>query len=1538
MASHKSSGTIPSRAEASRMGTLRPPQSRLPTKHATSALPSGNTTPHYLSQTTNTSRSDSGRVSSKTDGRLQQNNTMAGRPDVKRQFSGNTSKLSRGDFSSKKSQVKTQSSSFRTPPLDSTMGSQTPSLTSGSSVSTTDSARSRTLRRKPSTIDRYATNAQKEHTAPGTLSIVDDSSGSGKGKWQGSILGISIPSESPTSIYPEDNDMVALDDSRIEASAAVEEFSQPKSFEIAAPPRTPGIPLSETPSTRCSESPGVFSYASTPTSMSSYSPGNLSSKFAPRARTISPAQQVHAPVVHQKTTPDGALSLTGEQDLSTLSEKSTSSSSAATERPSGQTQQSTKQVQESAPRKIQTPPELAHLLTDPPSLRVPSRQGRPIRPTRDGTPTLDSREPSPVVQSNLPYFYNSYHKRQGSGSLNTASANGSTDSIPSINSDTMRARLYTSTTFASRGPSPSVDTLSKPGTPLGTTLGGISHQAMSKANGRGNVSTTPISESPSKSSRFGFFSKRTKQNETSAPVERPKREARKGPMAGTGHEGYGRKPLRSRRLSASSNDSVGSTSARGRRLSSHGSGAASPMDDFLAERLSPVVLRGEARSPNKDRSSWDIVSNVSNQSTPQLSDGESKRSSQESATAVPGNKSRPFRSPSPLKARLLGQQLPESERTARLTKPNTTNAAKPEQVKSAQKSSKRWNFFQRAQQPSKMPSNSSVTKPMSRQAMDHSTPHYALVNSEERMDLDDLDKMMQETEAMRDGYSSMDESDHLLPHHIPTMDSWAKPPEHVENQVTATVQTPAVPDKRDSRQAQSILLPSPPVLSRPFAHRASPSHTDAEYSALRPTILPAINQEEKAHSITSSSVPDASVPSTSPSESMQLANVSTGSNSPNRRSRLVQVGRIPQVVSKRDRERKLPTKSFSRPFANSQSRPNVAAPPKTPVGRPSSPVKDQKSAIDEKHLGATDEVRHDEDAERPLATITASNLHATDITNPPEFFAFPQRHNSELSYTSSSGNASFPGNALALTIPNTTEAHEEVWNEYDDLIDDVLSPSEEPASAKSALGAPFQYQPSSPVKSQSSAPETSSCVEDLKPKTNDAFADPIRRASTAPLTTPLLRQQRSSFLSALHSDGTRGSEISELIKGYAERNPSTGDLKKPNLSLPPSTRPSSAGTNFSMSPTAQSPASSNHSRSATATEMSVPPPMSVKPAKRESEDMISMANLRFGALMTSKWLSFGRVLFSPAHLEVKDGKDHRVLIVDGLGKDWSYYCALTYPNATVYNLGPNPSSTQSTANSAWQSLPNHRHIHHASISSPFPFPRGFFSAAVFRFPIATSEGAYREALSECKRVLRPGGHLELSILEIDMVNMGNRARKAVRQMKMKMQRAQGDVCLKSKTDSMIKLLGMRGFDNLHRCGVGIPAAGQLQRSPMSSPTTSENADKGHLKSTKPDIKLTPIDENSQDKKDATSDLSFGDILKSDTSGKHGGDAIAKMIARVGRWWWSSCYETPILSDDEASIWDDAALLKECETQGTSFKLLICYAQKPDISVRRTVSV
>ncbi|KAF2858546.1 hypothetical protein K470DRAFT_259725 [Piedraia hortae CBS 480.64] len=260
---------------------------------------------------------------------------------------------------------------------------------------------------------------------------------------------------------------------------------------------------------------------------------------------------------------------------------------------------------------------------------------------------------------------------------------------------------------------------------------------------------------------------------------------------------------------------------------------------------------------------------------------------------------------------------------------------------------------------------------------------------------------------------------------------------------------------------------------------------------------------------------------------------------------------------------------------------------------------------------------------------------------------------------------------------------------------------------------------------------------------------------------------------------------------------------------------------------------------------------------------------RLAALLTSKWLSADRVLFSPAHNEIRLSEEPRVLVVDGLGSDWSYNVAINYHSAKVYDLGPTKTPPELWPELNGKPPSNYRHVQYSHGAS-FPFPQAFFNAVVFRFPVATTDDAYSFYMSECKRVLRPGGHLEVSVLDMDLSSAGPLARRDVRNLKMRLQSLDSTISLRNLSDLMIRLMAKNGLENLQRCFVGVPVAG-----------------KGEME---------------------------------------------KTMSRVGQWWYSTCYER------WESIWRHQNLLEECEAQGTSFRLMIAYAQKPVEAKRRTASV
>ncbi|KAK4693604.1 hypothetical protein P7C71_g3823, partial [Lecanoromycetidae sp. Uapishka_2] len=629
-----------------------------------------------------------------------------------------------------------------------------------------------------------------------------------------------------------------------------------------------------------------------------------------------------------------------------------------------------------------------------------------------------------------------------------------------------------------------------------------------------------------------------------------------------------------------------------------------------------------------------------------------------------------------------------------------------------------------------------------------------------------------------------------------------------------------LPDRR-----LSSLLPSPPKLSGEFSRSRTP---------LSPSVI--LRQPEPRAEATPAQVPE------------------------QRKPRLQQVGRIPRVVSKRDRLHKPPPQSFSRPFAR---RPVAEA------------AEEQRLEASERPLlGIQTEIIPSDpwgsqDSAKPASAPVRPNDNFGGTVK-DEFLAFPPRIGSEVSASSSSGILSFAPTTAVVPQPGTAPDEDEIWNEYNEFLDTV-EPSPAPLARDSTnpLGKKFRKTGQAPAPLQfTKEPLATRSPERLGPTTYLPSAAP-----TKPLPSP---PDRSKLLSI--DFPSTPNTISDLLAGYGDRNRSSGINNRQSRSTTSRYSTNSIETD-SMS------LAGRETSEKTVTPQAV--------AANDSTSLGTQSNLRFDALMTSRWLSFDRVLFSPAHAEVGSG---RVLVLDGLrNDDWSFYCAETYKNASIFNLSPTPSRPQQQT-SALQLPQNHRQIRYMGLENRLPFPPGFFAVVVLRFLAATSENAYLNAVAECMRVLCSGGYLEMIVLDLDMVNMGNKARKALRELKLRMQVSSPDVSLKPLSDNLQKIVKRSGFENLNRCMVNVPVAGPVNSSRSGS-----------------------FDGNSKSLED----------LRKESSGK-GDGGLAKTLPTVGRWWFTRCYETVSMpyDDMERSIWNDKALLEECEKRETGLKLLLCYAQKP----------
>lgn len=1461
--------------------------------------------------------------------------------------------------------------------------------------------------RTESSVSSYdpAQQNQRHETAsnPGTY----------RDPFAGSILGVTMPAvSSSTSFLPG---MTAAPYHQATSSSRMAMYNprstpDPLSMRNLSPP-TASFAHSSGSSTRRSESPGGFSRTSTPTSMSSHSPGiPLPAKSPLGVRQSSPTRS-RPPITRRglrNLPPHDDVKLSENQGLSVLRESGTSSSSSSTVKgaervevtqvrnpasglspppPSPPPRVSSKQ-----PLQLQddvyharNPPITADVLQRRQPLRsqttdetgltkntfmVPARPlGAPPRPSREGAPKLESGlAPSPIIRSNLRGLVTTGHKRRESLEKSITSPETRHAALGVPRSSTLPVKP------PSRLPSPvpgSIGTSSRPRPPLVFPTRDIA--ATDENGGAGRTKDpSPLNAGPNKSSRFGLFARRTKSPLGANIIESSERAAKKGPTAGTGHEGYGKYAAKRGRTG-----SVSTSASRGRSTSTGGTSnsvARTPtsrkssitsrgepeMDDFILERLAPVVISGgggfsgtrDGSGDSYRRPSEDGLVGITSNEVPQVGPSASSQvhlknmasalvstdpeldrrgstvfaerrahspvrqnldlADQPRRPTLAARRSlhrsqlfkevEPLKIPAPINTQFVSpspvldsydtihSSALMSDTTQVLTddirEGKEGNWLRSRKTEKRARSPRKWNFFQRTHVTSKTSekkplgkdSVSEVPVTISRIPASRPVAHYAMLDNSDQ-----------------GGSSSTVD---LVP------DVERRPQSPLPDMFSMNRQFDMDPPKNDHKL--SMLLPSPPKLAYEFNIPQGPP-SPLRLPGPAPSHEFPFQLENHAELSPTTILPQ--------SEPLSLDTVPAEETPRPAHPRLRQVGRIPRVISKRERERaQAPAQhsNFSRPFMRPVA-PRTEAYPAT--ARPADlqpalrPVLGVQTEILQSHPWLTED---------DSAKATSAPVNASTGFSPPsgvEFLTFPPRKGSEVSGSSSSGILNFAATTAVVPQPGIV-AEDEVWNEYDELLDIIESPPPlVNAKRNRTAPTPLHLRKEShitgfdapPTTATSSPPGTMAPMGDLPlPPLRSRLLTPPTRESAEMVSTPL--------------------SFSDFFAGYGDRNRASAASKRQSISsgsrYSTQSRTSGVGSqrrsirvSASVSGSPQRTTNSQHSRNSGSEKKRNTAIM----AERTTPNSGAETNLRFSALMTSRWLSFGRVLFSPAHMEIQSNLHNRVLVLDGLGNDdWSFYCALTYPNATVYNLSP--SSSTNNNNSNIQSPSNHRQIYHTSLSHRFPFPKSFFTAAVFRFPTASSESASYNVISECKRVLRPGGYLEMSILDLDMVNMGNRARRAVRQLKVRMQTADPNISLKPASDNIQKMLGRRGYENLNRCMVNVPIAGRhISTSRSGSFSTESTSDQ-----------------------DDSKDVSLGDMLKESPTSQ-GDEGISKMVAKVGRWWYTRCYEAAVLVKDndneqEESIWDDKQLLKECEKRETGLKLLICFAQKPEGLRRRTVSM
>jgi hypothetical protein len=524
------------------------------------------------------------------------------------------------------------------------------------------------------------------------------------------------------------------------------------------------------------------------------------------------------------------------------------------------------------------------------------------------------------------------------------------------------------------------------------------------------------------------------------------------------------------------------------------------------------------------------------------------------------------------------------------------------------KAPKKWNIFQRSKSPSlnSKPKELIVPVTVPRQAPQRSVAHYAIMDQPEKIDVEELERIMQEAEQPSDGPDTLEQ---------PKVDKGKKP-----------------------LHGNSILLPEPPSFIHDFSAPVRPASPKVSLRLQQVSPIQTLDSGSMEVSPIVEDIPPAPVAATQP-----------------RPSRLQQVGRIPQVVSQRDRERKKPSDgSFSRPFNQLQPSPAL----RSSIGNALNLL-----SSDAQNLSMCNNGQNPDPNLSPVSPIGSDEMGESNGSH--EFLSFPPRKNSELS-TGSSSSGFIPFSIPTAKIPkvSTPLGEEEIWGEYDDLLDN-LSPKtpntpKTPTSAASTAGSSFPYATLNPLTDRRpSAP--------APPPTNQLPLPPSLSAPLVISTAQKLKQPSevvdSRYISNMPPLGPPPASplsVSEFFASYGERNLSVIDPATGRLSIPPSGLISNRKSRRSLPPSITTPTSTKPKSRPSSNETDDVTPKArakvgmdsrmIELAEKDAMGFESMANLRFGALMTSKWLSFGRVLFSPMHFELKNPKEDRVLILDGLGK------------------------------------------------------------------------------------------------------------------------------------------------------------------------------------------------------------------------------------------------------------------------------------------------
>jgi len=1130
-----------------------------------------------------------------------------------------------------------------------------------------------------------------------------------------------------------------------------------RELHIPAPINVYDSGASSSPSTRYTESPGAYSYSSTPSSISSHSPG-----FPPahhRLRNPTPPVRNNLDSVRESTTStsSGSTIRANPRDDDSDSEDG----GVRTEQRSIGTMSPPPMVEETyfpqlgsasapntpfyqpvrgSPRLVpQAAPSPLHLSAARPKTPSPALG---VRGRKDSTSSISSRLGTPELGNMSRGLGVSIPPQAPLGRL----AKGRSKSLSSTAAFSLPTRANRKETATPPLPSPGHPPPRKNSNPIARgptpqprdpiTIQNSLYHNMPASSLAGNISAmakrgeskdravrekSPTRSSPGKS-RPGFFSRgRTKTSGSMDEKERGKekerekekgrererererekekererkveKEKRKGPVAGTGHEGYAAfgKQITGRGRSGSTGGSSigsyarsGSTSSTtggslGRTSGSRRGSSGGEPDDYLLDRLKPVVIVGGG-AVIENRNTGELMTRTG-----------SADSSREKRSLEIGK-----RGPSPVYMSREGSSDSMFKIPGRNTTPKLPPSPSPE---APPRKSGRWGFFRSGSAPSSrgnatpspvptpappitpIPVAASGTVPTttSRKAIHtyRRQPHYALLDQEELQEAAQLAEQFRELRREHahptNNYANAIRHQGGI-HEPPTISQQATPPP-IPQPTPVVLPPPSLPTPPPP---PPTLLPPPPISSPPPLSRSAPPNAAEQVrkdvraaKANERKYFQRLQQVGRIPPVTRTKTP--SLPQNVPAsplpaypETVSVAPPQAPPQAlPHAPLRTGPIRKLPPIktqVPRAEVEASTAPPRMGRPFEKGFHPANegfqvpwgsYGLTPTTAIHRPRASC--QIDPFDVRSAQAAAMVSEIRDG---------GNLAAS-----PRGTEWPIRKGSITSVST----VAEPGPEPTL---GPVEEEEDIWPEYNDLIDAGLFgeamavepevEEEQPGtkSATSSLGSPFRYEdlcsafPDLRDDEGVKLNEEEQVDNKGEPKVNDSptlrnapptlvLPSPLPIVTNPPFTppahkilTPSTPFSVSSFIRSYGDDRDRDSRgtissVQSRHSAHLESSP------PPNLSLP-----STSSRRRSHRSRGSGGSSGSHKSTDSTGSIDLD----------ASQDEMTV---RLWALMASRWLSTDRVLVSPAHemmtkittaVGPRASGGGRVLVIDGLG-------------------------------------------------------------------------------------------------------------------------------------------------------------------------------------------------------------------------------------------------------------------------------------------------